>query len=287
MIPRDQFPAGSCDCHAHIFGPRSRYAYTAGRRYTPDDALLPAYRAMLATHGIDRAVLIQPSVYGTDNRAMLDALSEAGPAFRGIAMVEESIADAELLRFHGLGVRGVRTQIKPDGSGKPLDLDGIRRMAERIRPFAWHVEIHVDVGKMQDVEGSFSDYPVSVVIEHMGHMPASMGLKVPGFQSLLRFIGGGIGWVKLSGPYINSSLPAPYADVRPFVEALVTAAPSRTVWATNWPHPHRDPIPDDDVLCRLVWDWLPTAGLRQKILVDNPERLYDFERIGSKRGSTT
>ncbi len=286
MIPSGKFPSGSCDCHAHIFGPQSRYAYASGRRYTPADALLPAYRALLASHGIDRAVLIQPSVYGTDNRAMVDALSEAGPAFRGIAMVEESISDAELLRFHRIGVRGVRTQIKPDGSGKPLDLDGIRRIADRIRSLEWHVEIHVDVGKMQDVEASFSDYPISVAIEHMGHMPSTMGLKAPGFQSLLRFLSGGVGWVKLSGPYINSFLSAPYADVRPFVEALVTTAPSRTVWATNWPHPHRDPVPDDDVLCGLVWDWLPTAELRRKILVDNPAHLYDFERIGPKTGST-
>jgi predicted TIM-barrel fold metal-dependent hydrolase len=287
MIPSGKFPAGSCDCHAHIFGPQSRYAYAAGRRYTPDDALLPAYRVMLASHGIDRAVLIQPSVYGTDNRAMLDALSEAGPEIRGIAMVDESVADAELLRFHRMGVRGVRTQIKPDGSGKPLDLGGIRRIAERTRSLGWHVEIHVDVGKMQDVETPFSDYPVPVVIEHMGHMPTATGIEAPGFQSLLRFINGEIGWVKLSGPYINSAVPAPYADVRPFVEALVTAAPSRTVWGINWPHPHRDPIPDDDVLCGLVWDWLPTAELRWKVLVDNPARLYDFERVASETSSTT
>ncbi len=286
-MPNDQFPTGSCDCHAHIFGPRSRYAYVDGRRYTPDDALLPAYREMLATRGINRAVLIQPSVYGTDNRAMVDALSEAGPAFRGIAMVDESIADTELERFHGMGVRGIRTQIKRDGSGKPFDIDGIRRMAYRIGPLGWHVEIHVDVGEMPDVEVRFSGYPVDVVVEHMGHMPTTRGMKAPGFQSLLRFISGGSGWVKLSGPYINSAVPPPYADVRPFVEALVTAAPAQTVWGTNWPHPHRDPLPDDDVLCRLVWDWFPAAALRQKVLVDNPTRLYDFDRMSSETGSTT
>jgi predicted TIM-barrel fold metal-dependent hydrolase len=250
------FPAGSCDCHAHIFGPQSRYPYTAQRRYTPDDALLQEFRAMHAIHGIDRAVLSQPSVYGTDNTAMLDALSEAGPAFRGIAMAAESITDAELSH-----------------------LGGIRRMAERIRSLGWHVEIHVDVGEMQDVEALFSDYPVSVVIEHMGHMPTSRGIEAPGFKSLLRFISGGIGWVKLSGPYINSVLQPPYADVRPFVEALVAAAPSKAVWGTNWPHPHRDPIPDDRLLCNLVRDWFSTAELRQQILVDNPARLYGFEQI--------
>ncbi len=277
MTQSDLFPAGSCDCHAHIFGPQSRYAYVDGRRYTPDDALLQEFRAMHAIHGIDRAVLIQPSVYGTDNTAMLDALSEAGPEFRGIAMAAESITDAELEHFHGMGVRGLRTQIKRDGSGKPLDLGGIRRMAGRIRSLGWHVEVHVDVGEMQDVEAFFSDYPVSVVIEHMGHMPTSRGIEAPGFKSLLRFVSGGIGWVKLSGPYINSSLPPPYADVRPFVEALVTAAPSRTVWGTNWPHPHQDPIPDDRLLCNLVRDWFSTTELRQRILVDNPALLYDFE----------
>jgi 2-pyrone-4,6-dicarboxylate lactonase len=279
MIPSIQFPARSCDCHAHIFGPQSRYAYIDGRRYTPDDALLQEFRVMHAIHGIDRAVLVQPSVYGTDNTAMLDALSEAGPEFRGIAMVAESITDAELAHFHGRGVRGLRTQIKRDGSGKPLDLGGIRRMADRIRPLGWHVEIHVDVGDMQDVEAFFSDFPVNVVIEHMGHMPTSRGVEAPGFKSLLRLISGEIGWVKLSGPYINSALPPPYRDVRPFVEALLAAASSKAVWGTNWPHPHRDPIPDDRLLCNLVSDWFPTDELRQRILVDNPERLYDFKQI--------
>ena len=276
MVLGVRFPAGSCDCHAHIFGPQSRYSYVEGRRYTPQDALLPAFRATHAACGIDRSVLSQPSVYGTDNTAMLDALSEAGPDFRAIVMVKESITDEELVNFHEMGVHGIRTQIKPDGSGKPLDLDGIRRMAGRISPLGWHVEIQVDVGETHDVEARFSDYPVSVVIEHMGHMPTARGLEAPGFKSLLRFVSGGTGWVKLSGPYINSALSAPYTDVRPFVDALVAADPSKAVWGTNWPHPHQDLVPDDAVLCSLVWDWFPTAELRQQILVDNPARLYDF-----------
>jgi predicted TIM-barrel fold metal-dependent hydrolase len=150
-------------------------------------------------------------------------------------------------------------------------------MAGRIRSLGWHVEVHVDTGEMQDLEACFADYPVSVVIEHMGHMPTSRGIEAAGFKSLLRFLSGAIGWVKLSGPYINSTQPPPYADVRPFVEALVTADPSKTIWGTNWPHPHQTPVPDDRLLCNLVWDWFPTVELRQKILVNNPARLYDFE----------
>lgn len=276
MMQTDRFPAGSCDTHVHVFGPQSRYPYAAQRRYTPEDALLPEYLAMAKTYGIDRTVLSQPSTYGTDNTALLDALIEARPAFRGIAMVDESIDDAELERFHKAGVRALRTQFKKDGIGKPLDCEGIRRMAHRIAPLGWHVEIHLDVGQIQDVDARFADYPVDVVIEHMGHMPASMGVHAPGFQSLLRLVGAEGGWVKLSGAYINASLPYPYADVRPFVEALVNAAPSRAVWGSNWPHPHTDPAPDNGQLCGLVREWFPTAEMRQRILVDNPARLYDF-----------
>src|SRR5258707_14794848 len=94
--PGTALPPGACDCHAHICGPASAYPYDAERIYTPPDATIESYRHLLGVLGVDRAVLIQPSVYGTDNRAMLAALQAAGPGFRGVAVVEPSITSGEI-----------------------------------------------------------------------------------------------------------------------------------------------------------------------------------------------
>ncbi len=174
-----------------------------------------------------------------------------------------------------LSVRGLRTQIKPAG-GKPVGLDGLRLLAERIRPLRWHVEIHIDVGVITDIDRQLDEFPVPAVIEHMGHMPAEFGLQHEGFQALLRLLRRNDAWVKLSGSYINSAAPSPHQDIRPFVEALLAAAPGRAVWGSNWPHPHQDPVPDDRHLLAAMLSWLNEFDCAHAVLVDNPSRLYDF-----------
>src|SRR5512134_3738678 len=72
--PRLKLPPRSCDTHAHVMGPKARYRYSPARVYTPPDCLLPDYLHMLDTLGVERAVLVQPSVYGTNNAVMLDAM---------------------------------------------------------------------------------------------------------------------------------------------------------------------------------------------------------------------
>src|SRR5580692_9180076 len=106
--PKFAMPPLACDCHAHICGPQSLYHYIPERIYSPPDALLPAYQSLLRTLGCERAVLVQPSFYGTDNSAMLAAMKAAGPAFRGVAVIAETITDRELERLHAAGVRGAR-----------------------------------------------------------------------------------------------------------------------------------------------------------------------------------
>jgi predicted TIM-barrel fold metal-dependent hydrolase len=269
------FLAGACDCHAHLFGPQHRYPFVPERRYTPADATLADYRAEMARLGITRAVLTAPSVHGTDNGALFEGLKSGGEDFRGITMVAADVADAELERQHGLGVRGIRTQLKPH-SAKPLTLAELRVMAERVRHLGWHVEVHVDVAVMPDVAGLLRSFPTDVVIEHMGHMPAGLGVGHPGFQSLLRLLGCNHAWVKLSGAYINSAAPPPHHDMRPFVDALVQAAPDRTVWGSNWPHPHQNPVPDATEWLAATSRWLGADRVR-RILSENPGRLYDFD----------
>jgi predicted TIM-barrel fold metal-dependent hydrolase len=258
----------------HVFGPQRDFPYVTDRRYTPPDATIEDYRALMAALGLSRAVLSAPSIHGLDNRALLHGLAIGGPGFRGIVMVPADVDDATLRAYHQAGVRGLRTQLKP-GGGRPLEIGQLRALAARVAPLGWHAEIHADVGEITGIDRLCDGFPVPVVIEHMGHMPAGAGAGAPGFQALLRLVRDG-GWVKLSGPYINSAQPPPHEDVLPFVAALLEAAPDRAVWGTNWPHPHQDPVPDDHLLAGLLARWTGDGALMRAVLADNPARLYDF-----------
>lgn len=276
--PSFELPALACDSHAHICGPASRYPYWAGRVYTPADALLPAYRHMLDTLGVQRAVLVQPSVYWTDNSAMVDALREAGPRFRGVAVVEDTVGEAELERLHVAGVRGVRCNIVDIVEGKgQLPLDMLRRLAHKIQRLGWHIELLMHCDEFPDMDRAFADFPVAIVLGHLGYMRTDKGLDHPGFQALLRLMRAGKAWVKLTGPYRISTQPAPHADTVPYAHALIEAAPTQVVWGTDWPHVMaKGTIPNDGALCDLLATWVPDERLRARVLVDNPARLYDF-----------
>lgn len=279
--PRMRLPALSCDAHAHLFGPSSRYPYAPTRIYTPPDASLADYRALLTTLGVERAVLVQPSVYGTDNTALLDALMLDPLRLRGVVAMEAATPQAELERMHALGVRGVRgvrcniVDVK-DGKGQ-LPLATLRALAERIRPLGWHLEFLMHVDEFADLDRLLDDFPVDVVFGHLGYMEVGLGADAPGFASLLRLLRGGRTWVKLTGPYRISGQPMPHADVTGLARALVATAPDRILWGTDWPHVMvKGPMPNDGDVCDLLVDWVPDATDLHKVLVRNPARLYGF-----------
>ena len=179
--PRLTLPPLACDTHAHICGPKSRYAYFADRVYTPPDCLLPDYNKMLSTLGVERAVLIQPSVYGTDNTAMLDAMKAAGPRFRGVAVVNDDIGERELRKLHQAGVRGVRVNIVDVPNRKPgtLPLDALQELALKVQSFGWHMEFLMHVDEFPDLDRTLGDFPVDTVYGHLGYMKTDKGLAHP------------------------------------------------------------------------------------------------------------
>jgi predicted TIM-barrel fold metal-dependent hydrolase len=233
---------------------------------------------MLATLGVERAVLVQPSVYGTDNSALLDALRAAGPAFRAVAVVEDSIDEAELARMHAAGVRGVRCNIVDIAEDKGrLPLEMLQRLARSIAPLGWHIELLLHADEFPDMDRAFADFPVDIVLGHLGYQRTDRGTADPGFQALLRLMRAGKAWVKLTGPYRISATGLPHADTVPFAHALLDAAPGRVVWGTDWPHVMaKGPMPNDGDLCDLLADWVPDPILRKRVLVDNPAALYGF-----------
>ncbi len=277
--PKLKLPPLACDSHAHVFGPKSIYPYSPKRIYTPPDALLPAYLNMLGTLGVERAVLIQPSVYGADNRVMLKAMAEMGGRCRGVAVVEDSVTDNELEKMHAAGVRGVRVNVVDVAEAKGvIPMAQLRRLAERVKPLGWHVEFLMHADEFPALDTLFADFPVDIVLGHLGYMRTDKGLDAPGFQALLRTMRAGRCWVKLTGPSRITTTVMPYPDVTPYAHALLDAAPERVIWGTDWPHVIvKGAMPNDGDLCDLLLDWAPDEAVRRKVLVDNPAKLYGFK----------
>jgi len=273
--PRFTVPDGAVDCHAHIFGPVERYPYSRDRAYTPPDARHSDYLHLLKTMGLRRGVLVQPSVYGFDNSCLIDALATGGRNFRGVAVVAPDCRDEELDRLDALGVRGLRFNVVFGGNAM---IARARELAQRIHRLRWHVQLLVDVSEFQRLDDFVRDLPVPVVIDHMGHFPARLGIENSGFQALLSLLREGRCWVKLSASYRLTSLSRPpYSDVGPLAKALVGAGPDRCVWGTDWPHPQiAVPMPNDGDLMDQLLDWIPDGEIRRRVLVDNPTRLYGF-----------
>jgi predicted TIM-barrel fold metal-dependent hydrolase len=203
-------------------------------------------------------------------------MAEAGPGFRMVAVVDPAVPRAELERLHAAGVRGVRFNIVTRGG---IAIEGLQTMAARLKPLGWHIQLFAEAETIARLEPEIAALPVPVVIDHMGHVTTDLGLEHPGFQALLRLLGGGNAWVKLSGAYRTSRQPsAPFSDVVPYAQALIAAGPERCVWGSDWPHPmvNDRPMPNDGDLADLVTDWAPDETQRRRILVDNPARLYGF-----------
>ena len=271
-VPQLRLPAGACDCHVHILGPESRYPYETNRRYTPPDATIDDYIETARRLGVSRAVLVQPSVYGTDNRAIIDALREQKMPLRGIAVVDAGVEDGVLEAFSAVGVRGLR--LRP---GKGTAADEILRTAQRIAPLSWHVQLRISAKDYLSLEPTLERFPVDFVIDHIGQVPVEEGVDGPAFSAIRRLARNSRCWVKLSAPMRMSAQGFPYADVEPFVRALIETSTDRLLWATDWPHTNlKQAVPDDADLVDLIEGWIPDAKLRHKVLVDNPARLYNF-----------
>jgi predicted TIM-barrel fold metal-dependent hydrolase len=274
--PNKLAPPGSCDCHIHIIGPADEYPLSERRAYTPSEASLSQYEHVQTVLGTERAVIVQPSFYGTDNRCTLDALAHFGPQrSRGIAVIDPSIGDIELQQMHEAGMRGVRVNLVTAG-GPPVD--HLTRVAARIAPLGWHTQVYVNGAQLAELAPLLRSLPTDVVIDHMGQIPTAWGIDHPAVDALCALLDNGRTWVKLCG-YRSSSAGYPFADVDPLAGRLVNAAPERCVWGTDWPHPSfASTIPDDGELLDALMRWAPTSTLQQRILVDNPARLYGFAR---------
>jgi predicted TIM-barrel fold metal-dependent hydrolase len=272
----------------HVFGDPQRFPFSPSRTYTPEPASVEELRKLHRALHTDRVVVVNPSVYGTDNSCTLDAVQHLGASARGIAVIDDKTPEAALDEMDRVGVRGIRINVETGGETDPaVARQRFHAGVERIRGRKnWHVQVYARVSVIEGIAALVEAAPMPVVFDHFGGAKAALGVTQPGFGTLLQLVRSGKAYVKISGAYRSSTLAPDYPDVVPLAKALLAENPRRILWGTDWPHPSQVPgrkmeisplLPiDDGRLFNQLAVWAPDAALRKAILVENPARLYGF-----------
>jgi predicted TIM-barrel fold metal-dependent hydrolase len=281
-------PAGACDCHVHVISDPAEFPFAPDRVYTPPVATADELLELQRLLHLDRVVVVQPSIYGTDNSATLDGMRRLGRArARGVAVIDEQTSAAALDDMARAGIVGIRVNLETVGEVDPkASARKLAAAAGRAKDRGWHVQVYTRLPIIAALAEQLRALPVRLVIDHFGGARAELGPQQPGFEALLSLLRSGNTYVKISGCYRSSSAAPDYADAAPLARGLIAANPERIVWGTDWPHPDaargrpRDVTPyypiDDGQVMNLLAGWAPDPAIRKKILVDNPARLYGF-----------
>ena len=258
-----------------MFGPKHTFPFAPTSNIDPADAPKEKLFALHAMLGIERCVIVQTAVHGTDNRVTEDALNAKGGTYLAVALLLPSVDMSELRRLDRLGFRGVRYNFMRH-IHRTASIDEVVALTQRLAEIGWHLQIHMEASLLADMAPALARSAVPVVVDHIGRVDAALGFEQPSFQELLRLMQSNKFWVKVSGCDRITRTGPPYADAVPFARRLVCEFPDRVVWGTDWPHPnHQGPIPDDGKLLDLIAEIAPTPELLRKLMVDNPTRLYD------------
>jgi predicted TIM-barrel fold metal-dependent hydrolase len=283
-------PEHACDTHTHVFGDPQQFPFAAGRNYTPEPASVEETRALHRALHVERIVIVNPSVYGTDNSCTLNGMRQLGSIARGIAVIDEKTTEAALDEMDRSGMRGIRINLETAGQSDPVVArQRFQEAVDRIKHRShWHIQIYTRLSVIEAIKDQVMAAPMPVVFDHFGGAQAALGPGQPGFDTLLDLVRTGKAYVKISAPYRSSTQPPDYADVAPLAKALISANPQRILWGSDWPHPaspvaHR-PVSvitplwqiDDGRVMNQLPVWAPDAALRKTILVDNPAKLYGY-----------
>lgn len=274
--PAFKLPPGAVDAHCHVFGPGDQFPYAPTRKYTPCDASKSDLWALRDFLGFSRNVIVQATCHGADNRALVDALEHSQGRARGVATVTRDVSDAELEDLHRAGVRGVRFSFVK----RLVDVlphDALMEVGHRIQRLGWHLVIYFEASDLPELEGFFSSLPGIVVFDHMGRPDVTKDPAGPEFGRFLDLLAGNdTMWTKVSCPErLSLTGPPDYQDVVPFARRVIDAFPDRVLWGTDWPHPNmKSHIPDDGQLVDYIPRIAVTSEQQQRLLVDNPMRLY-------------
>lgn len=263
-------PAG-WDCHTHVFDAR---AVLPGSHYRPPVRDLASLEEEARRIGVGHCVLVQPSVYGTDNTLILDVLRASGGRHRGVAVIDSTVSGAELAEMHSCGVRGVRFNlVSPAGN----DSAALEALAPQLRDLGWHVQWHAQPAHLPPIAELHRRHGLRCVLDHLaGFTPAAA--RDDSLLAPLLPVADLDAWVKLSGWYrLGAALP--YEEIDAVVQRIANVFEGRCVWGSDWPHTRffeprtaEGPPPYADT-------WRPVvralgAARAQRILCDDPVALY-------------
>lgn len=256
----------------HVFD--DAFSPASGAVLTHANASLSAYERVQRRLGLRLHVIVQPSSYGLDNGLLVQTLKAAGPAARGVAVVDDNVTDETLLHLSSQGVVGARFNLVQQGATRIAMLD---RVAQRVQTFGWHLQLHLRPDDLLAHQDLIAGLPVPVVLDHWGRV-ATQPLEQPRVAACIaRLLDEGNTWIKLSGAYLATHSQSPYDDLGAHARTWAAAHPDRLLWGTDWPHATEDRKPNDAHLLDLLAHWLPDAGVRFQVLVTNPQRLYGFD----------
>lgn len=281
--PRFTPPDGAVDAHCHVFGPAGEFPFAPERKYTPCDAGKDQLWALRDHLGLSRNVIVQATCHGSDNRAVLDAVKHSGGKARGVASVAPDISKEELESLYEGGIRGIRFNFVKRLVDTP-PTDALSRIASVAAPLGYHIVIYFEAADLAEYFDFFTSLPTTVVVDHMGRPDVSGPVEGGEFDLFMRLMTDHENfWSKVTCPErLSLSGPDDYADARPFGRRVVEAAPDRVLWGTDWPHPNmKSHMPDDGKLVDFIPHIAVTGKLQQKLLVDNPMRLYWPEEVGA------
>lgn len=282
--PSWKLPPLACDTHIHVFGPPNIFPYSADRRYEPPSAPIEYYFDMQQITGLERAIAVQPTAHGTNNAAILDAIAKSNGRLKGVAAIDENTSDAELAQLNAGGVIGARFSLMADRAGSQA---AIEHAIPRMEKLGWSLDLHVDPKNFLAHEDYIRSLTITTVVDHMARCEPSDGVNQPAFQLLLDLLKKGNFYAKIASvSKISANNKAheqgktPYADMIPLAQAVIAAAPERVIWGSDWPHGNTfklGTVPNDGALLDFLGAAAPDQETRQRILVDNPARLFGFE----------
>jgi D-galactarolactone isomerase len=274
--PRALIPPLACDCHIHVYD--SRFPAAPSAKLLPPDATVSQYRALQQCLGMQRAVLVTPSTYGNDNRPLREGLAQMGQAARGVAVIDGTESDTQLLALHEAGVRGIRLNLSLGVANTPDDLEPL---AHRARELGWHVQLLMAPDLLAQIADRLRRLPVQLVFDHLGRIKPDQAFHHPAHAAILALLRDGRAWIKLSGAYIVSDSGQPdNPRLEQLARSYISAAADRVVWGSDWPHATASagvhPMPDDALQLDQLSRWAGDAATLRHILVTNPAALYGF-----------
>ena len=271
-------PKNSCDSQFHVFAAADKYPIRPGAVYHTPEATITAALKMHKALGIERGVIVQSTAYGTDYRILVDSIAAAGPNYRGIAVIDDSVTDADLRRMHDGGVRGARFNFLKVLNIVPTP-EAFKRSVARCEALGWFIKIHGSAEDLLDIAPMLRTLKINAVIDHLAYPNFDLPVDQPHIRVVQELLKQGNWWLMLSNGDRWSKTGYPWDDAVKYARAFIDTAPDRMIWGSDWPHPlvteDMEMKNDGDVL-ELLYRYASSEAIKHKILVDNPAKLFGF-----------